>query len=326
METPTESPNNAPNAANGIRVEGADPASEAPSIFHRFQDLPQELRDSVWDAAARSIYEPYNAMTKENPRLFCMYHRSVYTLEPSIIDTRTDFRAAEEILIKGLLALLLASKESNEQSRRTILGCGSNNRSFPLLALWGYSYRGVPIRQLAMARNDVMCFCHCYSRIYTSNSDASQIATLGPQPMGSLLRLTPHLKTLYVDVNLVLYRYLLRRFPFAACELHGIDFNIMTSLCDLPLQPPTKRDEEGVGHQGEMADDEAVNGASSGKEVSQEEEGERVIDHRRIFHLLGPEHLRAFLEVWELCAEAGVKLQFVARYGRAVELFRQENS
>ncbi|KAK8057558.1 hypothetical protein PG996_011495 [Apiospora saccharicola] len=149
MENPIES-SNAPHAVDDIHVDAADLVPETMSIFHRFQYLPQELRDSVWDAAARSAYEPYNAMTAEDPRLFCMNRKSMSALEPIRIDDRMDSKVAEETLIRGLLALLLASKESNEQSRRTILGCQLRTESLPLLALPGYSYRGIRTSQLVM--------------------------------------------------------------------------------------------------------------------------------------------------------------------------------
>lgn len=349
MAEPIESPNNVPSATDDLHTDATEPVQKTQRLFHRFQDLPQEVRDLVWNAAARSAYEPYNAMTEEDPRLFCMISRFKFTLEPVGIDARLDFKVAEEMLIKGLMALLLASKESNKQTKRAILGCQSNDESLPLLALLGYSFRGNQIRQLVMSQNDIMCLCHCYSWFWTSNSGAdkyavlafqhlhhillpiSQTTRIGARHMGSLLQLTPHLRILYVDVSMIVSRHLRRRVPFSACELHGIEFKgKVARLCDLPPHLPKKGGEEGVGNQGETNDDEAVDGVSSAKESAQEEDGEedgeRDIDYRRLLDLLRPDHLRAFLEVWALCTEAGVKLQFVARRGLAEELFRHERS
>lgn len=340
MESPLESPNNAPSAAGDFRMDGADPASETPCIFHRFQHLPQELRDLIWDAAARNAYEPYHTATEENPRLFCLDGRSVHGFQPIRIDARLSFKAAEETLIKGLLPLLLTNRESSQQIRRAIVGSLAKDERLPFLALWGYSCRDVPIRQLVMARNDILCLHPCcvwiterhvmyskytaliiYQRLRHIMLWIVQISALGPERIGTLLQRIPHLETLYVDANSMG----LRRFPrlasggHAPCMSHGLEFKgHFTWLCDLPLHPPLIHGEENIDTQSEVTSGEVDDGVDSSEATDR---SERVVNYRRILGLLYPDRFQSFLAVWALCAAAGVRLRFVAPSGRQAERY-----
>ncbi|KAK8076568.1 hypothetical protein PG994_003840 [Apiospora phragmitis] len=320
-----------PAMTGASHTTAADPMpEEAPRTFPRFPDLPPELRDQIWEAAVLHAYEPYHTMTEESPRLFCVDTGSVPGRFHTSIDIRMRFKTVEETLIAGLMALLLASKESNEQSRRTILGGQEEDQELPLLALWGSSYRGIPIRQLIMPRNDIICLHHCCTPYQVETSRFTdltlrslhhillwmgQLTTLRPRSVGMMLQRTPHLKTLYVDVNPAR----LNPFPdfgstMSPCRLHHVDLKGNTTrVCDLPPYPPSEYGEESVDNHDDVADGEVVDGVDSSKGAAHE--GEDSAIYNRVLGLLLPDKLRNFHAVWKLCTEAGVKIRFIKRSG-----------
>ncbi|KAK8022325.1 hypothetical protein PG993_013092 [Apiospora rasikravindrae] len=319
----------------------ADPTPEAPRIFHRFPNLPPELRGAIWAAAARNAFALYHSMTEKNPRLFCLHIRPFPEQIYMPVDPRLDFKAAEQRLIKGLMALLLASKESSHQSKWTIRRYQKQeeqDRQLPMLGLWGCTNRGSPMRQLLMPRNDILCMQHSLMyfavrraqlgrfiastgrRLHHILIGIDQATTMDHQQTETLLQRVPHLETLYVDVSLLRVNMFPHIIPINTCQLHHYDYNgNMTWLCDLPPVLPSENDEESVDSHGEVADDDVAEGAGSSQGPTQE--GEGAVDYHRILGRLRPGTFQTF---WTLCGKYGVTIRFVARTGWHAKRFRYD--
>ncbi|KAK7937921.1 uncharacterized protein PG986_014789 [Apiospora aurea] len=279
-------------------------------------------------------------MTEQNPRLFCAHVPSAPERYRVNLDARLDFKEAEVRLIEGLMALLLASKESNLQSMQTIRGYQEpeEDRQLPLLGLWGSTRRGSLIRQLIMPRNDIFCMQQSLKYFAACRTGLGSLAALTGRRLRhimigigratamnhlqieTLLQRVPRLETLYVDVSLLRFNHFPRIIPINPCQLHDYDFKRnMTWLCDLPSAPPSEHGEESADDYGVTAEDEVVEGADDSKGSTQV--GERVVDYHRILRHLQP---GSFQSLWTSCAEAKVTVRFIARTGWHAERFHHE--
>ncbi|KAK8123625.1 hypothetical protein PG999_003543 [Apiospora kogelbergensis] len=336
---------NDPAMTDNVSTMDATTMLEGPRTFYLFQKLPQELQDLIWDAATRSAYEPFCAITAETPRQFCAQSSLNCHLETLVSETRLEFVTAGHTLRKRLYSLLLVSKGSNKQAKQTLdrHGLGKEKRRVPLLKLSGWSRRYTLDWQIVMAENDIICLDHGYlalpippesrpgaatavtlGNIRHTLLSMMKLVTHGPLQVVRLLTLTPRLETMYIDVSKIGYNVFGYPRCHSACLHHGIDFKRWDKwLCDLPLYPLPEHDvEESFGNEGEMSNGSGVSGDSSSKEVTQE--GERATNYFRILDLLEPQHRLYFLEIWALFAQAGVKIRMVAQRGARAEHYRQE--
>ncbi|KAK7990940.1 hypothetical protein PG990_015220 [Apiospora arundinis] len=326
MDDSLQTPANIPDRADGISTAAtAVTIPEGPRTFHLFPNLPRELRDLIWDTAVRRAYEPIYVKTAEKPRLFCTIYSELPGLRVAAIDSRREFVAASIILRRGISSLLLTSKDSRRQTRRT-LGCPGDERRLPLLGpLARHSYRNRLLCQMMILRNDILCLDWWYHWLCKPDEPKLDLGELrhamlsmvrmvvkGPLVAKELLRRTPYLETLYLDVTNTRYNSFGRLADMTPCRLHSLDFHREFAwLCDLPPSPlPKHGDEDNLENEDRRPNSGVVDGSGSA-EVTRE--SARTFDYNLILGLLRPVERQHFRDIWTVFADAGVKLRVMKR-------------